>query len=98
MDFGHVVIGPRVEILRGVKPQTHARPRSPGAPGALRRRSLADAGDVQGWQARPWRMTRHASQPRIDYRDDSVNGDGAFGDVGRKNHLALRGRFDRAIL
>src|SRR5262245_45628578 len=41
MDFGNVVIAPGVEVLRGIKPQTPARPRPPGSPGSLRRRSLA---------------------------------------------------------
>ena len=98
VDFGDVVVGPRVEILRGVEPQTLTGPRPPGSSGPLRRRSLADARDVQRRQSRPRRMARHARQPRIDHRHDSVNRDRTFGDIGRKDHFALSGRFDRAVL
>ena len=94
-DLRRVVIGAAVKILQRIKPDDAARRGARGTAGALRGGCLADARDFERGQSGPRRIARDARQAAVDYRGDAVDGDGAFGDVGGKNHFSLRRRARR---
>ena len=87
-----------MKVVQGIEPDHTARCGACRAACTLRRRCFADARHFERRQARPWRIAGDARQTAVDHGRDAFDGDGAFGDVGGQNDLALRSGGDGAVL
>src|SRR5947208_1833042 len=92
------MIGPTMEIFERVKSYDTTGRGASGTSCSLRGRCFADAPEFEYRQTGPRRIARDTCQPAVDHCRHAFDGDGAFGDIGGKNHLALRGRGDSPIL
>ncbi len=79
-------------LLERRQVQADARFQSPGTPGALGHRRLADALGHQPGKAGARIEIRYPLLGRIHHQPDAFNSQTGFRNVGRQHHFALSGR------
>ena len=90
-DFRRRLFGQLAVVEFAPQPQGGAGGGASGASGALRGRRFGDAAGFEERHAGGGRKTHPPLQPGIHHQRDPVDGQAAFGDVGREHHLAPAG-------